>query len=100
MCTPRPTLVKSMHVSGGPNANKGRSKTKFTSSASFELTDHAHVEMLGVRYKSVSFHVQRLVIQDLGVNPNYYTFTLILLIKIVLCSQFHKLSSQTLSFSI
>ena len=32
--------------------------------------------------------MQTLIIDKLGVNQNYYTFTLILLIKTVLCSQF------------
>ena len=33
-------------------------------------------------------HMQTLIIYKLGFNQNYYTFTLILLIKIVLCSKF------------
>ena len=33
-------------------------------------------------------NLQTLIIYKLGVNQNYYTFTLILLIKIVLCSEF------------
>ena len=33
-------------------------------------------------------HMQTLVIYKLGFNQNYYTFTSILLIKIVLCSKF------------
>ena len=33
-------------------------------------------------------HVQTLIIGKLGVDQNHYTFTLILLIKIVLCSRF------------
>jgi len=33
-------------------------------------------------------HLQTLRIYKLGFNQNYYTFTLILLIKIVLCSIF------------
>jgi len=37
---------------------------------------------------SARFHMQTLVIYKLGFNQNYYTFTLILLIKIVLCSKF------------
>jgi len=32
--------------------------------------------------------VQTLIIHKLGFNQNYYTFTLILLIKIVMCSKF------------
>ena len=35
------------------------------------------------------FHVETLIIYKLGFNQNYYTFALILLIKIVLCSKFH-----------
>jgi len=34
-------------------------------------------------------HVETLVIYKLGFDPNYYTFALILLIKIVMCSKFH-----------
>ena len=34
------------------------------------------------------FHTQILIIHKLGFNQNYYTFTLILLIKIVLISKF------------
>jgi len=34
------------------------------------------------------FHVETLIIHKLGFNQNYYTFALILLIKIVLCSKF------------
>ena len=56
--------------------------------------------MLGSWYKSVNFgaisglvclgrtHLQTLIIYKLGFNQNYYTFTLMLLIKIVLCSKF------------
>jgi len=33
--------------------------------------------------------LQTLEIDKLGFNENYYKFTLILLIKIVLCSKFH-----------
>jgi len=33
-------------------------------------------------------HMQTLVIYKLALDQNYYTFTLILLIKIVLCSKF------------
>ena len=36
----------------------------------------------------VKTHVETLMIYKLGFNQNYYTFTLILLIKIVLCSKF------------
>ena len=35
-----------------------------------------------------NFHMQTLIIYKLGFKQNYYTFTLILLIKIVLCSEF------------
>ena len=35
------------------------------------------------------FHLETLIIYKLGFNQNYYTFTSILLIKIVLCSNFH-----------
>ena len=34
------------------------------------------------------FHVQTLIIHKLGFNQNFFTFTLILLIKIFLCSKF------------
>jgi len=34
-------------------------------------------------------HVKTLIIHKLGFNQNCYTFTFILLIKIVLCSKFH-----------
>jgi len=33
-------------------------------------------------------HMQTLIFYQLGFNQNYYTFALILLIKIVLCSKF------------
>ena len=36
------------------------------------------------------FHLQRLTIHKRGCNQNYYLFTLIFLIKIVLCSQLHR----------
>ena len=36
----------------------------------------------------LQFHVETLIIYNLGFNQNYYTFVLILLIKIVLCSKF------------
>ena len=35
------------------------------------------------------FHLETLIIYKLGFNQNYYTFAFILLITIVLCSQFH-----------
>jgi len=35
-------------------------------------------------------HVETLKIYKLGSNQNYYTFALILLIKIVLCGKFHR----------
>jgi len=35
------------------------------------------------------FHVETLIIYKLGFKQNYYTFALILLIKIVLCSEFY-----------
>ena len=34
------------------------------------------------------FPMQTLIIYKLGFNQNYYTFTLILLIQIVMCSKF------------
>jgi len=34
------------------------------------------------------FHMQTLMIHQLGFDQNYYTLTFILLIKIVLCSKF------------
>ena len=34
-------------------------------------------------------HVETLVIHDLGFSQNYYTFTLILLVKMILCRKFH-----------
>ena len=34
-------------------------------------------------------HVKTLVMYKVGFNQNYYTFALILLAKIVLCSKFH-----------
>jgi len=34
------------------------------------------------------FHVETLIIYKLGFNQNYYTFALILLTKIVMCSKF------------
>ena len=43
-------------------------------------------EPCGVRV--YGFHMQTLIIYKLGFNQNYYTFTLILLIKIVLYSKF------------
>ena len=36
---------------------------------------------LGVFSPDASFHLQTLIIYELGFNQNYYTFTLILLIK-------------------
>ena len=44
--------------------------------------------MYGVRCGvfSVKFHLQTLIIYKLGFNQNYYTFSLRLPIKIVLCS--------------
>ena len=38
---------------------------------------------------SKGFHMQTLIIHELGFNSNYYTFALILLIKIVMCSKSH-----------
>jgi len=38
--------------------------------------------------RSEGFHMQTLIIYKLGANQNYYTFTLILLIKIDMCSKF------------
>jgi hypothetical protein len=34
------------------------------------------------------FHLQTLINDKLGFNQHYYTFTLILLVKIVLCIEF------------
>ena len=36
----------------------------------------------------IQFHVETLMIHEPGFNQNYWTFTLILLMKIVLCSKF------------
>ena len=35
------------------------------------------------------FHMQTLIIYKLGFNENYYTFAVILHVKIVTCSKFH-----------
>ena len=43
----------------------------------------------GCRAQDFGFHVATLIIHRLGFNQNYYTFSLILLIKIVLCCKFH-----------
>ena len=41
----------------------------------------------GGRIVNVESHMQTLMISRLGFNQNYYTFTLILLTTIVMCSQ-------------
>ena len=41
-----------------------------------------------VRVDSGGLHLQILIICKLGFNQNYFTFTLILLMKIVLCNDF------------
>jgi len=41
-----------------------------------------------VQIGTTESHMQTPIIYKLGFNQNYYTFTLMLLIKIVLCSKF------------
>ena len=59
-------------------------------------TNHARKRVLSVprcpnhcTRHARKFHVETLVLCELGFNQNYYTFVLISLIKIVLCSKIH-----------
>jgi len=59
-----------------------------------EVRSHVElfVEALGERHLRVRggrVVKKTLIIYNLGFGQNYYTFTLILLMKIVLCSKFH-----------
>ena len=47
------------------------------------------LSVLNSLYGSRRFHLQTFVIYKLGYNQNYYTITLTLLIKIVLCNELH-----------
>ena len=52
-------------------------------------TDNSHIDALTFnRWCAAGSHMQTLMIDKLGFEQNYYTSTLILLIKIVLCSKF------------
>ena len=46
------------------------------------------IPIQGAKYPE--FHMQKLAINDLGFDQNYHTFAVILLMKIVLCSKFHR----------
>ena len=56
------------------------------------LESHKETEGLawfrGERTRSVRSHMPTLMIYELGFNQDYYTFTLISLVKIILCSKF------------
>jgi len=56
----------------------------------YDLQDSSDPALpLKVQAEPSQAHVETLIIHKLGFNQNYYTFALISLIKIVLCSEFH-----------
>ena len=63
---------------------KSEGKSQTIDVASFPSTDN----LVPPPSPSRQYHMQTLAIYKLGFNQNYYTFTLISLMKIVLCSKF------------
>ena len=93
-CTPFPAISLESYISGRGTAradNTQGTPTQIHISPSILVYEDKKViwgEAGRERVRMEQSHVETLIIHKLGFNQNHYTFTLILLMNIVMCRKF------------